>query len=240
MPASSTMENTAEFRTAPRCTRALTAAAERRALVWMAQRTPRAINSDHLTLLGFAAQFLAGACYAAARWNRWALVGAVVCIALNWLGDSLDGTLARVRGCQRPRYGFYVDHVTDTFGATFMMSGLALSGYLHWQIAFAMLIAFLILSVETYLATYTLERFHLSHGLFGPTEIRILLVIGTLTILWRPYASLLGRRFLLFDAGGVIATVGMLGMAALAAIRHARELYRQEPLDPVARLRADF
>ncbi len=219
-----------EFRSASRCTEALTASAERRALIWMAERTPRRINSDHLTLLGLAAQFLAGACYAAARWNRWALVLATAFIGLNWLGDSLDGTLARVRQQQRPRYGFYVDHVMDTFGAAFLMSGLALSGYLHWQIAFGMLVAFLILSIETYLATYTLGRFQLSHGRFGPTEIRIVLVIGTLMLLWRPYATLLGERFLLFDVGGVMAMAGMSAMALVAAIRHTRELYRQEPL----------
>jgi phosphatidylglycerophosphate synthase len=228
-----THEVTAEksnFRSAPRMTEALTAKLERRALIWMAERTPARINSDHLTLLGFAAQFLAGVCYAAARWNRGALLLASLCIGLNWLGDSLDGTLARVRRQQRPRYGFYVDHVIDTFGATFMMAGLALSGYLHWQVAFGMLVAFLLVSVETYLATYTLGRFKLSHGLFGPTEIRILLIVGNTFLIFRPYAHLFGRRFLLYDVGGVIATIGMFGMAAVAAIRHTRELYREERL----------
>jgi phosphatidylglycerophosphate synthase len=218
------------FRSAPRVQEALTSGIEREALVWMAQRAPTRINSDHLTILGFASQFLAGSCYALARWNRYALLVVNLFIFLNWLGDSLDGTLARVRNHLRPRYGFYVDHMTDTFGAAFLMSGLAISGYLHWQVALSMLTAFLILSVETYLATYTIGNFRLSHGPFGPTEIRILLAIGNVVLLFRPYAHLFGRRFLLFDVGGVVASAGMLAMAVASAARHTAELYRLEKL----------
>jgi phosphatidylglycerophosphate synthase len=218
------------FQSAPRFLQSLTSVPERKALCWLAERTPRWINSDHLTLLGFIAQMLAGLSYALARWNSYALISVVVFIALNWLGDSLDGTLARVRNQQRPRYGFYVDHIIDTFGSAFLMIGLAVSGYLHWQVALAMLIAFLVLSVETYLATYTLNRFCLSHGIFGPTEIRILLVVGTLRLMFAPTVHLAGREYLLFDIGGVIACIGMTGMGIVAAIRHTAELYRQEPL----------
>lgn len=220
----------ARFRTAPRLQQALTAGMERKALGWLARRTPACINSDHLTWLGFAAQFLAGIAYALARWNKYALLLVNVFLALNWLGDSLDGTLARVRNHLRPRYGFYVDHISDTFGAAFLMSGLACSGYLHWQVAFGMLIAFLVLSVETYLATYTVGKFRLSHGPFGPTEIRLLLAIGNLALLFRPFTHLLGKPVLVFDLGGVIAIAGMLAMAVFSTVRHTLELYRQEPL----------
>src|SRR6266702_2873511 len=166
------------FRHAVRFQQAVTASVERRALLWLAQRTPDRVSPDHLTALGFAAQFLAGASYALARWNRSTLVVATFFIAVNWLGDSLDGTLARYRSQLRPRYGFYVDHMVDTFGAAFLIFGLAASNYVHWQIAVGMLVAFLVLSVETYLVAYTLSDFRLSHGFFGPTEIRILLAIG--------------------------------------------------------------
>jgi phosphatidylglycerophosphate synthase len=219
-----------EFRNATRIQQALTASLERKALLWLAERTPDAVSPDHLTAMGFAAQFLAGASYALARWNKYGLLLATFFIALNWLGDSLDGTLARYRGRLRPRYGFYVDHMVDTFGSTFLMCGMAASNYLHWQVAIGMLVAFLILSVETYLATYTLGNFRLSHGLFGPTEIRILLVIGNVTLIFRPYTHLFGREFALFDVGGVIATAGMLGMAVIATIRHTIRLYREERL----------
>ena len=219
-----------EFKSATRIQGSITAQAEKRALIWMAERTPRAVTADHLTLLGFVAQFLAGASFALSRWNRAALWAVVFFIALNWLGDSLDGTLARVRRQQRPRYGFYVDHMVDTFGSAFLMLGLAISGYLHWQVALAMLIAFLILSIETYLATYCVDRFEMSHGLFGPTELRILLIIGTVALYFHPHAHLFGREWLLFDVGGSIGAAGMVLLAVVATARHTVELYRHEPL----------
>lgn len=218
------------FQPALRVNRSLTAAFEKRALAWMAERAPAWLTSDQLTLLGLSAQIGAGICYAISRYNRYALLAAVACIALNWLGDSLDGTLARVRQQQRPRYGFYVDHMVDIFGSVALMIGIACSGFLHWQTALAMLIAFLVLSSESYLATYTLSRFQMSQGFFGPTEIRILLIIGNLALLRNPYANLFGHRYLLFDVGGIIATGGMFVMSIAITARHTVALYRQEPL----------
>src|SRR5579871_1665125 len=121
-----------DFRNATRIQQAITAPLERRVLAWFAAWTPGSISPDHLTALGFAAQILASAAYALSRWNKYFLIAATFFIALNWLGDSLDGTLARHRNRLRPRYGFYVDHMTDTFGSIFLMYGLAISGYLHW------------------------------------------------------------------------------------------------------------
>jgi archaetidylinositol phosphate synthase len=218
------------FVSAPRVNRALTAALEKRALQWMAARAPKWVSSDQLTLLGLTAQVGAGACYAWSRFNRYALLVVILCLALNWLGDSLDGTLARVRQQQRPRYGFYVDHMADIFGSVALMCGLGCSGFLHWQTAVAMLVAFLVLSSESYLATYTLDRFQLSQGFFGPTEIRILLIVGNLALLRNPYASFFGYKILLFDLGGTIAAVCMFVMAIQITLRHTAELYRQEPL----------
>jgi phosphatidylglycerophosphate synthase len=196
----------------------------------MAERAPGWVTSDGLTLLGLGAQLGAGVFYALARYDRDGLIGVILCIVLNWLGDSMDGTLARVRRQQRPRYGFYVDHMVDVFGSVALMGGLACSGLLHWQTAMAMLVAFLVLSSESYLATYTLARFQLSQGLFGPTEIRILLILGNLALLRSRYATLFGHRMLLFDVGGAIAAVIMLAMAIAITLRHTAELYRQEPL----------
>jgi archaetidylinositol phosphate synthase len=218
------------FVNAPRMHTALTAGAEKRLLIWMARRIPAAVHPDHLTALGFASQLLAGGAYALASHDARALWLANVFLFLNWLGDSLDGTLARVRNQQRPRYGFYVDHMADTFGALALMSGLACSGYVHRPIAAGMLAGYYILSIESYLATYTLGRFHLSHGLFGPTEIRILLVIGNVALLTHPYANIAGRSFLLFDVGGAVALAGMAWMAVVAAARHTLALYRTETL----------
>jgi archaetidylinositol phosphate synthase len=219
-----------EFRNAIRVQEAITAHFERRALLWLAERTPDAICIDHLTAFGFAAQILAGVFYALSCWNKYYLLLATLFIALNWLGDSLDGTLARYRNRLRPRYGFYVDHMADTFGGVFLMTGLALSGFLHWQVAAGMLVGFLVLSIESYLTTYTLGKFRMSYALFGPTEIRILLMIGNIVLIFRPHAHLMGREFLLFDVGGVIAIVGMTGMAVVATISHTARLYREERL----------
>jgi phosphatidylglycerophosphate synthase len=218
------------FAPARRVNQSLTATIEKRALQWMAERAPRWLTSDQLTLLGLCAQIGGGVFYALSRFNRFALLLVIVCLALNWLGDSLDGTLARVRRQQRPRYGFYVDHIVDIFGSVALMCGLACSGFLHWQTAMAMLVAFLLLSGESYLATYTLGCFQLSQGIFGPTEIRILLVIGNLALLHSPYANLFGHKMLLFDLGGMIAAAGMFAMAISVTLRHTVELYRQEPL----------
>ena len=223
------MENK-NFRDAERKQLSLVARAEKRALVWMAGRMPGWVNSDHLTLIGFAAMLGAGLCYWAASRDRRALIGAIAALALNWFGDSLDGTLARVRNRLRPRYGFYVDHITDAIGTFFLMGGLALSGYMNPFIALGLLIAYFLLSIEVYLTTYTLGAFHLSFWSFGPTELRILLCIGNVALFYRPVVTLFGRKWLLFDVGGAIGIAGMAAMLVWAAARHTRELYRAERL----------
>jgi archaetidylinositol phosphate synthase len=154
----------------------------------------------------------------------------VIFLALNWLGDSLDGTLARVRNCQRPRYGFYVDHIADTFAAFFLMGGFALSGYIHPGIAFGLLVTFLMLSIEAYLATYTLGQFQLSCWKFGPTEIRLLLAAGNLALLRWPTVKMLSAQIRLLDVGGVIGIAGMALMLIVSAIQHTARLYREEKI----------
>jgi archaetidylinositol phosphate synthase len=204
------------------------AAREKRALLWLAARTPRWIGSDHLTALGLAAQVGAGVCYALANWNRYALLGVIACLALNWLGDSLDGTLARVRQQLRPRYGFYVDHMVDSFGALALMGGLACSGYMHPWIAIGLLIAFLMLSIQSYLATHALGEFRLSFWRFGPTELRILLALGNLALLWKPQVHFLGGYFKLFDVGGAIGLAGMALIVVFFTAQNTLRLYREE------------
>jgi archaetidylinositol phosphate synthase len=224
-------ENAEEsFRNATRIQESFTSALERRVLMWFAARMPRRIGPDHLTCLGFAAMLLAGGSYLLARWHPTGLLLATFFLTVNWFGDSLDGTVARVRGRQRPRYGFYVDHMIDSFGGLFLIGGLAASGHIRWQIAMGMLIGFFLLSIESYLAAYTLGSFRLSFAKFGPTEIRILLAFGNIALWVNPQASIPGVSWRLFDFGGIVATVGMAIMAVVAAAWHTAQLYKQEKL----------
>jgi len=216
----------AEFRQATRIHGSLLAPIEKRALVWMAEHMPDWVNSDHLTVLGFAAQIAAGVCYALAARDRLMLLAAIVCLTVNWFGDSLDGTLARVRQQPRPRYGFYVDHIIDSMGAVAMMGGLALSGYMHPAIAIGLLIAFLLLSIQSYLATYTLGEFHLSFWHFGPTELRVLLAVGNLALF--RWAWVIHGHYRLFDVGGAIGLGGMLLMFVVVTLKNTVRLYREE------------
>ena len=218
------------FHEAQRKQVSLLAPLEKKTLIWLAEHAPPWVTSDQLTLLGFAAMLLAGLSYWWARWEPRALLLVIVLLAVNWLGDSLDGTLARVRNRQRPRYGFYVDHVVDMFSSLFLLAGLALSGYISPWVAAGLLVAFYMLSIELYLATYTLGSFQLSQFKFSPTEIRILLAIGNLYIFFRPEVTLFGQRYLLFDVGGVIGIAGMLFIVLYATVVHTRALYNAEPL----------
>jgi archaetidylinositol phosphate synthase len=202
---------------------------EKRTLIWLAACTPAWINSDHLTLLGLLSMACAGAAYWWSAINPLGLVLVVVCLALNWLGDSLDGTLARFRDHSRPRYGFYVDHVVDAFSAFFLLGGLALSGYMSPLLALGLLVAYLMLSVEIYLATYALGDFKISYFKMGPTELRILLSIGNLTALWRSTIHLFGRAHRLFDVAGTLGISGMLLIMVISAVRNTIRLYREEP-----------
>ena len=231
-----------EFREAKRSLTSVLAPLEKRTLLWLAARLPSWVNSDHLTALALAAMVAAGLSYCLARVSPAGLLLVVVCLAVNWFGDSLDGTLARVRQHQRPRYGFYVDHVVDAAGAVFLLGGLGMSGYMSPFVALALLVAYLLLMVETFLATYTLGTFTMSYFKIGPTELRILLAIGNMVLLVHPMADVFGRVYRLFDVGGVVAIVGMAFTLVVAVAKHTRALYLCAPaaLSTVLRSRAEL
>jgi len=218
------------FTSARRVHRSMLAAGERKLLISIAERMPSWINSDHLTALGFLALPGVAAAYWWARSSPAGFALATLLFLVNWFGDSLDGTLARVRNRQRPRYGFYIDHVLDTCGSVFVFGGLAVSGYMSERVAIGLLLAWLLLSIEVYLATYTLGDFHLSFAAFGPTEFRLLMIAGNIAVLYRPVVTLLGHRYLLFDVGGGIGAAGMLLAFLWSAVRHGTQLYRAETL----------
>jgi archaetidylinositol phosphate synthase len=218
------------FKNAVRVQESFLARAEKSALLWLAARMPRWVNSDHLTLLGFCSLVGGGTCYWLARWDRLWLLGTIIFLALNWFGDSLDGTLARFRNRQRPRYGFYVDHVVDAVGTFFLLGGMALSGIMSTAVAIGLLIVYLLLMIEVCLATYTIGVFQISFFKMSPTELRIALSIGNLFALANPVGHLFGREFLLFDAGGVVGIVGMSFILIVSIVKNTRTLYVQERL----------
>jgi phosphatidylglycerophosphate synthase len=205
-------------------------APEKRLLIYMAQRLPAWVNSDHLTVLGGLGMLGAGASYWLSARHPPALLLVVVFLGINWFGDSLDGTVARVRNCQRPRYGFYVDHILDTVGALLIVTGLGLSGYMTPLVAAAVLVAYYLLSIEVFLAASALKTFQMGFFGFGPTELRILMAIGTVALFDHATVDIAGRRFLLFDVGGVCAAVGMTLFFLVSAAKNTRALYREEPI----------
>jgi len=205
--------------------RSLLAAGEKRLLIWMAERLPPWVHSDHLTGLALAAMLAGGAGFALSRWDHRALWLVVVALAVNWFGDSLDGTLARVRRVERPRYGFYVDHVIDIVGITFLIAGLAVSPYMTPAIALSLLVAYLLVSGEVFLATSVHGVFRMSFAGVGPTELRILLAIGAVALLGDPHVNVgaLGR-LPLFDVGAIIAISGLAVTLVVSATQNARAL----------------
>jgi archaetidylinositol phosphate synthase len=217
-----------EFKSAVRQQTSLLAPLERVCLGWLARNLPPWIKPDHLTLLGFGAMLVAGVCYALAKWWPPALLIVNLCLAINWFGDSLDGTLARARNKQRPRYGFYVDHIIDAFGILFIICGLALSGYMTWTIALAVLVVYFMISIDVYLATYTIGTFKLSFYKISPTELRILLAIGNIRAMSHPTTHALGDSYLFFDIGAVVAMVLMAVVLVVSVTRNTITLYRAE------------
>jgi phosphatidylglycerophosphate synthase len=203
---------------------------EKQLLIWIAQRMPRWVHSDHLTCVALVAMALAGGGYWLLRWDTRAVWLVVAALALNWFGDSLDGTLARVRRVERPRYGYYVDHVLDIVGTTLLLGGLALSGHMNPVIALSVLVAYLLVTGEVFLATTTRGVFKMSSFGVGPTELRILLAVGTLALPGDPHVSLgaLGRMPL-FDFGGVVAILGLVMSLLVAVVHNTRALSAAEP-----------
>jgi phosphatidylglycerophosphate synthase len=210
--------------------RSVLAAAEKRLLIAIAGRLPRAVTSDHLTLLALASMGVAGLAYALAARDRGWLWLAIAALFLNWFGDSLDGTLARVRRLERPRYGFYIDHVVDIVGITLLLAGLACSGFMTPVIGLALLVAYLLVAGEVFLAASVHGLFRMSFAGVGPTELRIVLAIGTFALRHDPRIRLGALGSLaMFDVGGAMAIAGLAVALAVSVSRNARTLARLEP-----------
>ena len=226
------MGDTMSGQTETRVHTSLLAEVEKRCLIWMAKRLPARLGSDHLTALGGLAMVGAGLSFWIGGRYAPALLMVVVMLAVNWFGDSLDGTLARVRHQERPRYGFYVDHVLDVLGILFLFAGLAAGGFITPIVAAGFLLAYYLLTIAIALAAHTVGRFKISYWKVGPTELRLLFAAGTLQLLRSPDVTLFGSRYLLFDIGALVGIGGLLVTFIVAAVSNTMTLYRREPLPP--------
>jgi phosphatidylglycerophosphate synthase len=197
-------------------------------LRWLAERMPAQVTPDHLTVLGLLAMFFAGVSYWLSQWDGMWLHVVNFWVGVNWFGDSLDGTVARFRNQQRPRYGFYVDHIIDCLGALFLVAGMALSGIMNETVALGLLVVYFLISIDSYLAAHTIGVFRISLLKLSPTELRILLIFGNLVLLIKPQVTLLGWTAPLFDIGALVAIVGMSGIFLFSVVRNTLQLYRME------------
>jgi archaetidylinositol phosphate synthase len=219
---------------APRNKQFLLAGAEGRVLEWIARRLPARIVPDHMTALGVLAAFGIAAAYLLSNGDKAWLWAASALLVVHWLGDSLDGTLARVRGIERPKYGYYLDHLVDALATAVIGVGLGLSPWMLLAVGLVIVIAYLVLSINTYLETYAFGVFTLGYGRVGPTEARLALIaLNTLIAL----GVGLG-----FQVGGLGLTVldliglGIAGLMVAALVgRAGHNLRRLAELEPAQR-----
>jgi archaetidylinositol phosphate synthase len=201
---------------------------ERWVLKSFARMMPPWVNSDHLTLLGALGMVSAASFYALGSRNPLFVHLASLAIILNWFGDSMDGTLARHRNRLRPRYGYYVDHILDSFGAVLVVTGLALGGFMSLRVAAVFLAVYFLLNIHIYLTTTVTGEFKISFGWLGPTELRMGLIVGNWFLIRHPVVHLAGQSFLLFDIGASIGAGLLLLILIVASTRVARRLYHLE------------
>jgi phosphatidylglycerophosphate synthase len=207
----------------------LLAGPERRVLVAIARRLPWSLTSDHFTLLGVVGALGAGAAYALSALNSAWLWAASALLAVNWLGDSLDGTLARVRRVERPRYGYYLDHVVDAFATAAIGAGIGLSPYVSLSVALTGVLAYLVLSINVYLESAVFGVFRLGYGRVGPTEARIVLVLANVLL------ALAGPDPAVVTIANWVGVALSLGMGGTVAVRVAQNLAALARLEPLTR-----
>ncbi len=201
------------------------------ALPRLAAALPRWVLPDDLTILGLLASTGIGISYILTNRNPAWLWLASALLLVQWFGDSLDGTLARVRGIERPRYGFYLDHLTDAYSTFAIGLGLGLSPYMLLSIALANVIAYLVMSINVYLETHVFGEFSFGYGLLGPTEVRLVLIgLNTTALLWGtlPF-GVEGVPATMYDIVGALTFVVMFGLLLVRVARNLRTLGRLEP-----------
>jgi archaetidylinositol phosphate synthase len=207
---------------APREKTFLLARPEQRLLEAIARRLPAFVRPDHLTVLALVAAV--GFAVAAASGAFLVAAGLLV---VHWFGDSLDGTLARVRRAERPRYGYYLDHLADAFATALVGLGLGLSSQMHLFAGLALVVAYLALSINSYLETQALGRFSLGYGRLGPTEARLGLIALLVSVACGASVSVFGLTLL--DVVALGAAAVMVVALGARAFGNLRVLAEREP-----------
>lgn len=204
---------------------------ERVVLPRLARALPAWVVPDHLTGLGLFASTVIALAYMLSNLNAWWLWLASAALVVQWFGDSLDGTLARVRKIERPRYGYYLDHLTDAYSTLAIGLGLGLSPYMLLSVGLAVVAAYLILSINVYLETYVFGEFSFSYGKLGPTEVRVLLILlnAAAFILGPGYFTVGGIDMTVLDGVGALIALGMVVMLLNRASGNLRKLAQLEP-----------
>lgn len=212
-------------------------AAEKKALIWLAHRQPRWVTSDMLTYIGVLGAAVCALGYALSNFNVYWLWLSSLGLVINWYGDSLDGTLARVRQLQRPKYGFFIDHSLDAITVCFMFLGGGLSGIFKMEIAMLMLIAYLVLSIYTYICTIIKDQFLLTYGGgFGPTEMRLVIILLNTVVMYTPWIAIrynvCGYEFGVYDVVGFVIAIILFTMWLVQFLKDRREMAELDPLKP--------
>ncbi|HKH22979.1 MAG TPA: CDP-alcohol phosphatidyltransferase family protein [Solirubrobacterales bacterium] len=212
----------------------LLAKLERRFLPWAAGKLPRWILPDDLTALGVLAAFGVCGAYQLSNHGRGWLWAASALLVVQWVGDSLDGTLARVRHIQRPKYGYYLDHIVDAIATAAIGLGLGLSPFMLLSIGALIVVGYLILSINVYLESMAFGRFRLGYGLLGPTEIRVVLILlnAALALDLGLDFRLLDLNLTVFDVIGLGILAVMLALLTVRVFGNLRELAKEEPSAP--------
>ncbi|HCK99270.1 MAG TPA: CDP-alcohol phosphatidyltransferase [Candidatus Marinimicrobia bacterium] len=225
-----TNQNDKIFRSHVRINDSLLGNLERRALQWFAGKMPGWVTPDILTGIGLIATVIIFCGYWLSNVYPGFLWLANFGFLLNWFGDSLDGTLARYRKIERPKFGFYIDHTVDAIGQIFIIIGLGISPYVTFDVALLAIIGYLLLSVHVYIRTYVMEVFRISYYKMGPTEVRVILVLFNTTMFFAgiPKVEMLSILFTLYDILILAATGVMFVLFLVYSVKGAIQLSKSD------------
>ncbi len=199
---------------------------ERRTLHWLAERTPQGFTPDTLTIIGIVGSLVIFAGYALSNASAAFLWLASLGFVINWYGDSLDGTLARFRKIERPKFGFYIDHIVDAFSQVLIFTGLGLSPYARLDIACLALSGYLLLSILAYVYAFVTGVFRISYAKIGPTEVRLIAILANTLVFFFGNAgyTILGIEITPFDTLILVIALLLFSLFSGTSIRYGRAL----------------